>query len=262
MNDIETRHVASATFARKAQRYITETLATPDFALAIKTKTSRTDMVTQVDKAVENLLAAQITDAFPADRIVGEEFGTSGGGGRYEWVVDPIDGTTNFVYGFPAYAISIAIRDTQSGQTVSGVVLDLARDRLYEATLGGGATANSVPIQVTDQDRLSNSLIATGFSYSDEMRVAQGKVVAAILGNIRDIRRAGAASIDLCMVAAGELDGYYESGLWPWDYLAGALVVTEAGGSVSGGEEPEPSGTMLVASNGKIHQDLRLAIRL
>ena len=262
MEEVEIRHAANRAFARQAQSYIATTTAEVDFALAIKTKTSRTDMVTQVDKAVESLLSAAIAAAFPEDRIVGEEFGTSGGQGRYEWVVDPIDGTTNFVYGFPAYAISIAIRDTQSADTVSGVVLDVARDRLYEAIAGQGAKANSHAISVTDQDRLSNALIGTGFSYSDEMRVTQGGILAAILGKVRDIRRAGAASLDLCMVAAGELDGYYESGLWPWDYLAGALIVTEAGGCVTGGSDAEPSATMIVASNGKIHQALREAIDL
>ena len=262
MTEVETRHKASKSFAQEAHRFIRSTLDQPDFALKINTKTSRTDMVTQVDKAVEQLLAQKITENFPDDAIMGEEFGGSGGQGSYEWVVDPIDGTTNFVYGFPAYAISIAIRDRRINTTVSGVVLDLARERLYEAVVGGGAFANSVPIQVTEQTNISNALIATGFSYSDEMRIDQGRIIAKIIGQIRDIRRAGAASLDLCMVAAGELDGYYESGLLPWDFMAGALILKEAGGTVTGGQDDEPSNKMIVATNSKLHSQLRRLIMI
>lgn len=256
MNEIEIRHQATKDFAIKARELVLSRLNDPSFALLISMKTSRTDVVTQIDEEVERLLTAEITTHFPADAVMGEEYGESGGHGEYEWIVDPIDGTTNFIYGFPAFAISIAVRRTLDSQVVSGVVYDIPRNRLYEATHGGGAYANGSPISVTDQTDVSNSLIGTGFSYSDVIRVRQGKIISNMITKIRDIRRAGAASLDLCMVAAGELDGYYEVGLKPWDYMAGALIVQEAGGFVSGGNEPSPSSEMIVATNGKIHSAL------
>lgn len=256
MNDVELRHQANKEFAISARSLIIETLNDPNFSLLISTKSSRTDVVTQIDQSVEALITNAISKQFPNDAIIGEEFGLSGGNGSYEWVIDPIDGTTNFIYGFPAFAISIAVRTTQENEVVSGVVYDVPRDRLYEATKGGGSFANGNAIKVTDQDEIADSLIATGFSYSNEIRIRQGKIIQSILTKVRDIRRAGAASLDLCMVAAGEIDGYFEEGLKPWDYMAGALIVREAGGKVDGAWTEEPTAQMIVASNGSIQKAL------
>ncbi|MDA8262380.1 MAG: inositol monophosphatase family protein [Actinomycetota bacterium] len=256
-NEVATRLEAARAYARQAQELIVSRISGPARSLSVDTKTSITDMVTDVDRAVEKLLVAGIREDFPQDRIVGEEFGDDGGDGPFAWVVDPIDGTTNFIYGFPAYAVSIAVRDLSQDATVCGVVLDVPRDRLYEAARGMGAFVDGRRISVTGQSRLSESLVATGFGYAAEVRRAQGAMVSELLPLVRDIRRAGAASLDLCMVACGELDGYYESGLWPWDFMAGAIIVEEAGGKVSGGLEPTPGAAMTIATNGAIHDELR-----
>ncbi len=254
--EISLRHKASVGFARQARELIISRLEDPEFTLSVSEKTSRTDVVTQIDKEVEELLAHNISVKFPDDAIIGEEFGVSGGNGLFEWVIDPIDGTTNFIYGFPAYAISIAVRRTTDLKVLSGVVLDVPRDRLYEATQSGGSFANGKKLAVTNQDNINDSLIGTGFSYSSAVRIRQGEIIASIITKIRDIRRAGAASLDLCMVAAGELDAYYEQGLKPWDYMAGSLIVTEAGGMVDGGFTAHPTEDMIVASNSKVHSGL------
>ncbi|MDA8374621.1 MAG: inositol monophosphatase family protein [Actinomycetota bacterium] len=256
-NEVATRLDAARAYARAGQELILSRISGPARSLSVDTKTSITDMVTDVDRAVEKLLAGSIREDFEHDKIVGEEFGDGGGDGPYAWVVDPIDGTTNFIYGFPAYAISIAVRDLRRDTTVCGVVLDVPRDRLYEAAEGKGAYVDGRRISVTSRSRLAESLIGTGFGYAAEVRRAQGAMVSEILPLIRDIRRAGAASLDLCMVACGELDGYYESGLWPWDFMAGAIIVEEAGGTVTGGLEPTPGAAMTIATNGIIHEQLR-----
>ncbi len=259
-NEVTARLEAASGYARQAQELILSRISGPDPSLSVTTKTSVTDMVTDVDRAVEKLLVAGIREDFGQDRIVGEEFGDAGGDGPYAWVVDPIDGTTNFIYGFPAFAISIAVRDLSQDTTVCGVVLDVPRDRLYEAARGKGAFVDGKRIQVTTRSRLSESLIATGFGYASEVRKVQGAIFSEIIPLVRDIRRAGAASLDLCMVACGELDGYYESGLWPWDFMAGALIVEEAGGVVTGGLEPSPGSAMTVATNGAVHDELRTLV--
>ncbi len=248
---------AARAYARAGQELILSRISGPGRSLNVDTKTSITDMVTDVDRAVEKLLVESIREDFAHDKIIGEEFGDGGGEGPYAWVVDPIDGTTNFVYGFPAYAVSIAVRDLARDTTVCGVVLDVPRDRLYEAARGQGAYVDGRRISVTARGELAESLIGTGFGYAAEVRQAQGAMVSEILPLVRDIRRAGAASLDLCMVACGELDGYYESGLWPWDFMAGAIIVEEAGGTVTGGLEQAPGAAMTIATNGIIHDPLR-----
>lgn len=261
MNEITLRHNAALEIALIASNFINESISAPEFKLAVTTKSSRTDMVTQIDGGVESLIQKEIITRFPDDSILGEEHGSITGTSDYEWVVDPIDGTTNFVYGFPAYAISIAIRDRNTKKAVAGVVRDIPRRRVFEAIAGEGAMLDGIKIRVTDLSEISGALIGTGFSYSDTIRIRQGEVISRIITKIRDIRRMGAASLDLCMVACGELDGYYEIGLQPWDYMAGALIVTEAGGQISGGDLDEPSYEMMVASNSLIHKELRALIK-
>jgi myo-inositol-1(or 4)-monophosphatase len=220
----------------------------------IAVKSSSTDLVTVVDKATEEAIVGFISSLRPNDAFVGEEGGESGHG-ALTWVIDPIDGTTNFVYQFPAYAISIAAEDEHG--YVCGVVLDVARQDIYTATRNGGAYLNGHPIHVGAPHSLAEALIATGFSYDPERRVRQAHALGSIIGKIRDIRRAGAASLDLVSVASGKVDGYYEIGLWPWDYAAGTLIAREAGASVGSLSGDQPSNSMTLAAPVAIYQPLK-----
>lgn len=207
------------------------------------TKTSPVDVVTAVDTASERLVREALHAARPQDGILGEELGHHEGPSGLTWVVDPIDGTVNFLYGIPAYAVSIAV--VSGDPTVPGGWTPLAacvhapaQGRTYTAARGAGAwredSRGRVRLAVNEAPPLSRALVGTGFGYRAERRVGQGRVVAALLPQVRDIRRVGCASLDLCAVAAGELDGYYERGLQPWDLAGGALVALEAGAVVTG----------------------------
>ena len=203
----------------------------------VDTKSSPVDVVTAVDRASEALIVARLLEARPDDAVLGEEGASREGTSGVRWVVDPIDGTVNFLYGLPAFAISIAAE--VDGRTEVGVVLDVATGELFTAVRGGGAwlTAPGAAAQQLTGSRaaeLSRALVATGFGYASEQRRAQGAVVARLLPEVRDIRRVGCASLDLCSAAAGRVDAYYEQGLKPWDHAAGALVAAEAGLVVTG----------------------------
>jgi myo-inositol-1(or 4)-monophosphatase len=168
------------------------------------------------------------------------------------WVIDPLDGTTNFVYGFPVYAVSLAAE--VDGEVVVGVVIDVAREVTYRAVLGGGAFADDRPLRVGDPATLSTALIGTGFSYDAEVRRRQAEVLPVVLPAVRDIRRSGAAALDLCLLAAGHLDGFWERGLAPWDRAAGGLIAAEAGATVAlHGPAAAPT---LVAAAPSIHDAL------
>ncbi|MEA2451109.1 MAG: monophosphatase, partial [Thermoleophilaceae bacterium] len=163
------------------------------------------------------------------DALVGEEgSGDEGTSGR-RWVVDPLDGTTNYLYRFPAWCVSVALEDSDGG--LAGVVHDALGGETFRATRGGGAERNGEPIAVNDHDDLATALVATGFGYDADVRAGQAEVVRTVLPRVRDLRRAGAAALDLCYVACGRLDGYFERGVNHWDYAAGALIVREAGGA-------------------------------
>jgi myo-inositol-1(or 4)-monophosphatase len=199
-------------------------------------KSSATDVVTEFDRASEALIVGRILAARPDDGIVGEEGASTPGTSGITWLIDPIDGTTNFLYGLPGYAVSIAAASAEG--TLAGAVYIPATDELFTATRGGGAFLDGSPIRCSTTSELSLSLVATGFSYIAERRVAQGQRVAAILPRVRDIRRFGAAAPDLCYVAAGRVDAYFERNLGPWDLAAGALIASEAGcvlGNYDGG---------------------------
>ncbi len=239
------RHQYSQEIVHLAATFIREKVNEGIIEVALKS--SRTDMVTQVDRATEQLIKDAILERFPDDSIQGEEYGDITGSSRYQWVVDPIDGTTNFVYGFAGYAVSVGIYDRELSRTVSGCVLDVPRNNLYSALLSQSALKNAKSITVNQRTTLSEALLATGFSYSDEIRKIQGKIINANITKIRDIRRAGAASLDLSMVASGEVDGYYEMGLQRWDYIAGAFIVEQAGGTVTGGINKLPSYELVIA---------------
>ena len=221
----------------------------------VGTKTSATDMVTDMDRASEALIVDGLAQARPDDGIVAEEGSASDGSSGVVWVIDPLDGTTNYLYGHPTFAVSIAAR--AGGRTLVGVVAVPAQDELYSATVGGGATRTSVrggsgPAQrltASDATDLGTSLIATGFSYVAERRAAQARVLARVLPMVRDVRRVGAAAVDLCWVASGRVDAYYEAGLQPWDLAAGALIAAEGGATVQGWNGPLPeSGSVIAAA--------------
>jgi myo-inositol-1(or 4)-monophosphatase len=213
----------------------------------VGTKSSATDMVSDADRSSERLIVERILAARPDDAILGEEGGERPGTSGVRWVVDPLDGTTNYLYGQPGFCVSVGIE--ADGASVVGVVYDPSHDDLFVAARGRGATRNGAPVRVTDKADLATALIGTGFNYGAQERAAQGRVIAHVLPRVRDIRRRGAAALDLCWVACGRLDAYFERGLQAWDMAAGDLIVREAGGvtsTIEGG--PAVPGSMLAAT--------------
>jgi myo-inositol-1(or 4)-monophosphatase len=205
----------------------------------VATKSTPTDVVTASDHAVESLIRERLGVLRPGDVVVGEEHGSTAGESRTVWLVDPIDGTVNFLYGMPWYAISVAaVRD---GVSVAGAVIEPASGRLWSAAAGAGATCDGRPLRVSGATDVSLSLLATGFSYRPERRERQVRMIGAMLPHVRDVRRAGAASLDLCAVAAGWADAYLEHGCNWWDWAAGALIAEEAGALV---RTPGPTGSV------------------
>ncbi len=204
----------------------------------VDVKSSPVDVVTAVDRASEELVVARLLEARPADGLLGEEGADHRGTSGVRWVVDPIDGTVNFLYDLPAYAVSIAAEI--DGEVHAGVVLNVATGELFTATAGGGAFLSSPgrpePVRLAGSRpaSLEQTLVGTGFGYRVEQRRAQGAVVARLLPRVRDIRRHGSSALDLCSVAAGRIDAYYELDLKPWDHAAGALIAAEAGLVVTG----------------------------
>ena len=227
-------------------RDIAERLATEAGELVAKgraeahitsTKSSHIDIVTQMDLAAERLLRERLASLRPDDAILGEEGDDTPGTSGVTWVLDPIDGTVNYLYGLPHYAVSVAAvtggRDPRTWTAQAGAVYD-GTGVLWSAARADGARRNGAPMRRTTAPTLDATLLATGFQYVAVRREAQGSLVADLLGQVRDIRRLGAASVDLCLVAAGHLDAYYEHGLRPWDFAAGALIAAEAGVKVAG----------------------------
>ena len=199
--------------------------------LEVGTKISATDMVSEADFAAEAAVAEVIGSRRPDDSIVGEEGTESSGTSRVRWVVDPLDGTTNYLFGIPHYAVSIAAE--VDGETAVGVVMDPSRDETWAAAKGWGAWLNGAPCRVAhDRSALQTALVATGFGYRPERRAWQSQVLTRVLPSVRDVRRFGAAALDLCWTGGGRFDAYFEWGLNPWDLAAGALVCSEAGGRV------------------------------
>ncbi|WIN00172.1 inositol monophosphatase family protein [Actinoplanes oblitus] len=208
-------------------------------------KSSPTDPVTAVDLAAEAAIVAVLTAARPGDAILGEEGAARPGHTGLRWVIDPVDGTTNLLYGDPHVTVSVACE--RDGRTVAGVVVDPARSETFTATLGGGAFRNGTPLRVNDPVPLPQALVATGFAYHPDDRRRQAATAAALLGDIRDLRSHGSAALELCWLAAGRCDGYYEDRLAPWDFAAGALIAAEAGATVT------PLGTGVLAAGPALH---------
>ena len=204
--------------------------------VAATTKSTVTDMVTEYDRASERLIVDRLLAARPDDGILGEEGADTAGSSGIRWLIDPIDGTTNYLYGLPGYAVSIAAHDQDGG--LVGVVAVPTTDELFAGLRGGGATCNGQPIRCSDRRDLATSLVATGFSYDPDRRRQHAERIARLIDKVRDIRRLGAAAVDLCSVASGRVDAYVEQHLQPWDLAAGAIIATEAGcrlGSLDGG---------------------------
>jgi len=222
--------------AREAAALVAHGRATA--AESVDVKSSPVDVVTAVDRASEELIVARLSAARPDDGVLGEEGASRAGTSGVRWVIDPIDGTVNFLYGVPAYAVSIAAE--VDGVVRAGAVLNVATGELFTATSGGGAYLSSpalarpLLLQGSSPVSLEQTLVATGFSYQAEQRRVQGAVVARLLPRVRDIRRFGSSALDLCAVAAGRVDAYYELELHAWDHAAGALVAAEAGLVVTG----------------------------
>lgn len=212
-------------------------------------KSTLTDIVTKADREAEDLIRGALSAARPRDGFLGEESDGEPGTSGLTWVVDPIDGTVNYYYGIPAYAVSVAVvegdPDPATWRTLAGAVVNPALGEVYSAAAGEGSTLNGRPLHVHEGVELPLALVGTGFGYDAEVRTKQAAFVHELIGKVRDVRRIGAASLDLCNVAAGRLDAYYERGLNPWDHAAGALIASEAGARV-GGLGGAPAGRELI----------------
>jgi myo-inositol-1(or 4)-monophosphatase len=238
--------------------------------LRVSAKSTRTDPVTVMDRRSQDLILALLAECRPDDAVLGEEDGGVPGSSGVTWIVDPIDGTVNYLYGIPWFAVSVAavIGDpgTESGwRTLAGAVDNPVSGELFHARLGGGArlttSAGTTEIAASACPELDLALVGTGFGYAARRRRHQGRVLAGLIGNVRDIRRAGSAALDLCSVAAGRLDGYYETGLGVWDRAAAQLVAAEAGAVVGGPEGAGPNQSLTWAAAPGIADDFAGLVR-
>jgi len=216
-------------------------------------KSTPVDIVTAADRETEALIRSLLADARPDDGFFGEESDASSGSSGLHWIVDPIDGTVNYLYGIPHYAVSIAVvegdPDPLTWTALAGAVVNPVTAELFTAARGGGAHLGDTEIHIAERAPLDQSLVATGFAYDAAMRGRQGAVVAGLLPLVRDIRRQGTASLDLCFVAAGRYNAYFERTLSPWDHAAGALIAREAGAIVKGFGDTAPSREFIVAAH-------------
>ncbi|HEY6739862.1 MAG TPA: inositol monophosphatase family protein [Actinopolymorphaceae bacterium] len=227
-------------------------------------KTSPTDVVTAMDTAAEALIRDRLTAARPDDGFFGEEGSHTVGTSGVTWIVDPLDGTVNYLYGLPSYAVSIAAsldRDDKGagggvGEVVAGAVFCPPTGELWTATRGGGAFLDGSPIRVNPATELAQALVGTGFWYDAELRARQASLLTRVLPRVRDIRRIGSAAVDLCGVACGRLDAFYETGLHPWDHAAGVLVAEEAGARAGGPDGGPPNRALTVVSAPGLFDDL------
>jgi myo-inositol-1(or 4)-monophosphatase len=242
------RALAEAT-AREAGAQLMEAFAGPITGLS--TKSTPTDLVSEADEAAQELIFSRLLAARPHDALMGEEGGDREGTSGLRWVVDPLDGTSNYLYRLPQWAVSIAVEDADGA--VAGVVYDPPRNQMWSAVRGGEALLDGEAVRGSDRDDLGKALLATGFGYDTDVRRAQAAIVAGLLPDVRDIRRFGAAALDLAWCAAGRYDAYFERGVHHWDIAAGALVCECAGLAVERLAAAPPQGDgILVASRGLI----------
>jgi len=245
--------IAAARLARGIHLYYQEK------GFSVDTKSGPTDLVTQADKETEVAIKEYLLSRYPDHAFLGEEGGQEREA-EYRWIVDPIDGTVNFAHGFPFFAVSIALE--VRGELELGVVLDSTRDELFWARRGQGAFLNGRPIRVSNTDKLVGSLLATGFPYDVNKDRENLIYFERVLEKGLTVRRPGAAALDLCYVAAGRLDGFWEVKLKPWDVAGALAVLNEAGARVTGmeGEPYELGNRYIVATNGLIHEQLLATI--
>jgi myo-inositol-1(or 4)-monophosphatase len=211
------------------------------------------DLLTEVDEEAERVIREELLGTFPTYGMLAEEGGEQTGEEGVRWIVDPLDGTTNYAHGLPIFCVSIALE--RAGKVVLGVVHDPMGEETFVAERAGGAALNEEPITVSETDELIRALIATGFPYDRSEMPEALELFGRLAESTQGMRRLGSAALDLCYVAAGRLDGYYERGIWPWDLAAGSLILEEAGGTVTGyrGEVLDLDGREIVASNGRLH---------
>jgi myo-inositol-1(or 4)-monophosphatase len=211
------------------------------------------DLVTEVDEQAEQLIREILLGDFPAYGMLAEEGGALVGEVDARWIVDPLDGSTNYAHGLPIFCVSIALE--RAGEVILGVVYDPMHEETFVAERGQGATLNGQPIQVSDTDELIRALIATGFPYDRAEMPEALELFGRLAATTQGMRRLGSAALDLCYVASGRIDGYYERGIWPWDLAAGSVILEEASGKVTDyrGGEVNLEGREIVASNGALH---------
>ena len=239
--------------AREAGALLLELRRSP--AAGVRAKSSATDLVSEVDERAEAAIVSAIRRKRPGDAIVAEEGSGARGTSGVSWFVDPLDGTINYLYGIPHWSVSICCADAVGA--LAAVVFDPLRDELFSAARGGGAQlGDGRRLHVSDKSDLANALVATGFGYDAAQRRTQGRILANVVGDVRDIRRFGSAALDLSWVASGRWDGYFESVEKPWDWMAGALLVREAGGRVTELRPEDPAFPRIIASGPGIHDDL------
>jgi myo-inositol-1(or 4)-monophosphatase len=225
-------------------------------------KSNSLDLVTQADKESEDAIIKLIRRAFPDHAILAEESGASANTSEHRWIIDPLDGTTNFAHGFPAFCVSIAYE--HRGRVQFGLVFDALHKDMFTARRGKGATLNGKPMRVSKAKTLATSLVATGFPYDRrERRRFYLCFWEDMMTRVEGVRRAGSAALDLASVASGRLDGFWEFGLKAWDVAAGSLLVKEAGGTITNmdGTPLELAGAQILASNGKLHREMEQVLR-
>lgn len=256
----------AAEFVRRRRTEVFGDAAEPDAGgSAVRSKSSPTDPVTIVDTETERLLRDRLAVLRPGDPVLGEE---GGGAARVEagrplWVLDPIDGTVNFVYGIEGYAVSVGVQI--DGASVAGAVANVPTGEVFSAAVGHGAHVRrggvSTSLRCTAVDDLAMALVGTGFGYAREQRIRQAEVLARLLPDVRDVRRLGSCALDLCMVAAGRMDAYYEDGVHVWDWAAGALIAAEAGAQLILPPVDGDSDLLIVAAAPGIAEEFDAALR-
>ena len=220
----------------------------------VDSKSSATDPVSDVDREAESLIVAGLRELRPDDAILGEEDTSVQGSSGFRWVIDPLDGTVNYLYEFPSHAVSIGVEF--DGVPVIGVVLDTALDELHASLVEKKSTRNGQEIQVTSCSDLSVALLGTGFAYQPPLRRSQAMIITELIPHVRDIRRSGSCAVDLCSVASGRLDAFYETGVNRWDVAAGVQMVRGAGGMVTYDEDKK----RIIASGPNLWEELNNAI--
>ena len=242
-------HVAALSAARRAGEVLRAGFGT-EHAITYE---GEVDLVTEMDTEAERVIREELLGTFPTHGMLAEEGGELGGEEDARWIVDPLDGTTNYAHGLSIFCVSIALE--RAGEVVLGVVHDPMGEETFVAERGRGATLNGEPIRVSSTDEPIRALIATGFPYDRAELPEALELFGRLAASTRGMRRLGSAALDLCYVAAGRLDGYYERGIWPWDLAAGSVIVEEAGGRLTNyrGDVLDLAGREIMASNGRLH---------